>query len=145
MGFSRQRYWSGLPFPSPLTNKDNSKRPVLNTWRWMTHVIPKATLWEWGWFSHFLIMRFRDCDLVNVKQVHRSLLVSTWGLDASYSAQIFSTNPAPVSRGTLLSTAWGKFSPLRFPFLTLMVCSWDNILIIFTHANIYHPAINPFF
>ena len=25
MGFSRQEYWSGLPFPSPCTDEDGSK------------------------------------------------------------------------------------------------------------------------
>lgn len=98
----RSSLWSQQCFfRSILTNKDNSKRPVLHTWHWAALVIPTAILWGWGWFSHFLIrkLRFRDCDLVNIKQVHRSLLVSTWGLDASYSAQIISTNPAPVSKG----------------------------------------------
>ena len=29
MGFSRQEYWSGLPFPSPVTTRDKSKKKVL--------------------------------------------------------------------------------------------------------------------
>ena len=30
MGFSRQEYWSGLPFPSPWKSSDGSHKPILS-------------------------------------------------------------------------------------------------------------------
>ena len=38
LGFSRQEYWSGLPFPSPMYETEK--------WKWSRSVVPdSATLW----------------------------------------------------------------------------------------------------
>ena len=51
MGFSRQEYWSGLPFPSPgdLPSSTFSKSS-LNIWKFIVHVLLKSGLKN---FEHY--------------------------------------------------------------------------------------------
>ena len=48
-GFSRQEHWSGLPFPSPMHEREKWKwsRSVVSNSSWR-HGIFQARAWEWG-------------------------------------------------------------------------------------------------
>ena len=55
MGFSRQEYWSGLPFSSPGNLPDPGIEPLLCLLRWQVISLPLAkffTTWEaWKYYN----------------------------------------------------------------------------------------------
>ena len=79
MGFSKQEYWSGLPFPSPgdLPNSGIGHRSSklqadalpseppgsLNIWKFSVHILLKPSLEN---FQHFFASMWNECNCVVV-------------------------------------------------------------------------------
>ena len=68
MGFSRQEYWGGLPFPSPITTVAHTSslwKGSFRRWRrvsfeapglWASHLSPAASqAWIWSLYLHKLL------------------------------------------------------------------------------------------
>ena len=51
MGFSRQEYWNGLPFPSPGDFPDSGIKPRSSACKWIIYHLSHQEVLLWGWPS----------------------------------------------------------------------------------------------
>ena len=120
MGFSRQEYWSGLPFPSPvdyvLSNLSTMTRPSwVAPWAWLSFRVRQGcgpsvirlTSFLWVWFQCV-------CPLMPSCNTYRLTWVSLT-LDVGY---LFTAVPAKRSHCSL---PWTRGISLLPPFLTFNV------------------------
>ena len=70
MGFSRQEYWSGLPFPPPGDLPNPGTEPVLSLLHWQVSSLPLAPSGYGGNFLFtyqlLLFLKFFGCALQHV-------------------------------------------------------------------------------
>ena len=76
MGFSRQDYWSGLPFPSPISGMARSKCMHLNFWYrhilskglYPVHILINSTWKIWFWDKLFNRVSKPSSELFQLKK-----------------------------------------------------------------------------
>ena len=79
IGFSRQKYWSGLPFPSPGNLPDQGSNP--NLWHWQLGSLPLghqgSPVVKWHFTSKSDTFAFSDNSyLLSLENRELSLLVA---------------------------------------------------------------------
>ena len=106
LGFSRQEYWSGLPFPSPMHSRMLSHFSC--AWLWPQRRQPTRLLCpqdspgkSTGVGCHFLLLWVQQC-------VHMKLLVST-GMSHGELGRVWGSRAASYHhRRTVGLPKWGK-------------------------------------
>ena len=121
MGFSSKKYWSGLPFPSPvdhiLSDLSTMTRPSwVAPWAWLSFIeLEKAVVLVWFRLTSFLWVWFQCvCPLMPSCNTYRLTWVSLT-LDVGY---LFTAAPAKRSHCSL---PWTRGISSPPPFLTFNV------------------------
>ena len=123
MGFSRQEYWSGLPFPSPvghiLSDLSTMTRPSwVAPWVWLSFIeLDKAVVlvwWDWLVFCEYdFSVSVLWCPLATPTVLLGFLLPWAWGISSRLLQQCAAAAPY-LGRGV---------SPHRCPSWPSM---WDS-------------------
>ena len=71
MGFSRQKYWSGVPLPSPSTFSES----ILNIWEFTVHILLKPGLEN---FEHYFTSAWDECNCVVVWTLFGIAFIWDW-------------------------------------------------------------------
>ena len=61
MEFSRQEYWSGLPFPSPVVLAAQGSNPCLILLHWQADSLPLALTGKTHWYDNLLVITWTVC------------------------------------------------------------------------------------
>ena len=72
MDFSRQEYWSGLPFPSPSSGFSKS---TLNIWKFSVNILMKPSLKD---FEHYFASLWNECNCALVWIFFGTVLLWDW-------------------------------------------------------------------
>ena len=120
MGFSRQEYWTGLPFPSPVDNilsdlSTMTRRSWVAPWTWLSFIeLDKAVVlvwWDWLVFCEcgFSVSALW-CPLATPTVLLWFLLPWAWGISSRLPQQSAATAPYPLGINELKWAGMGEFN-----------------------------------